>query len=163
MNLQNRRKFLRLGFLSSAVFIMQGCELFSVTNSSETIKVAQNDLFPKAKELGVNTLNYINTILHHSRINEAEKTFLKNGVKWLNESAVELYGATYTKLSDAKRQLVLQNIAQTRWGGSWIDAMTRYILEATLGDPVYGGNNKEAGWKWLAFEGGSPRPTKAYL
>jgi len=32
-----------------------------------------------------------------------------------------------------------------------------------LGDPIYGGNNKEAGWRWLAFSGGEPRPKKAFL
>jgi len=163
MNLKNRRHFLQLGFLSTAVFVMQGCELSSITTSRDTIKILQNDLFPKAQELDINTINYIYIVLKHSRIDQEEKTFLKNGVKWLNETALELYKSPYTKLSDEKRQLVLQNISQTQWGESWIDLILRYTLEAALGDPIYGGNNKEAGWKWLEHASGLPRPKRAYL
>lgn len=159
----NRRGFLRAGFLSSAVFVMSGCKLFSVTTSRETIAVVQNDLFPKAKELGINTSSYITIILGHSRVTQEDKTFLKNGVKWLNERAVEMYQKTYTKLSASKRQEVLSDISKTQWGDNWIYTMMTYIFEAMLGDPIYGGNNKEAGWKWLEFSGGTPRPSKAYL
>ena len=160
----NRRNFLlKAGFLSSAVFVMSGCELFGVTTSRDTIKVVQNDLFPKAKELNIDTASYISIILHHSRITKEDKLFLKNGVKWLNEEAVSLYTKTYTQLTETQRQHVLHSIAKEEWGSSWIDTMLRYIFEAMLGDPIYGGNNKEAGWKWLSFEGGLPRPKKAYL
>jgi len=163
-NLRTRRNFLKLGFLSSAVFIMNGCELFSVTTSRETIYMVQNDLFPKAKELGINTSVYLTKIvLHHSRISKEDKQFLKNGVKWLNERAVEMYKETYTKLSAPKRQEVLNAISQTEWGESWMYNMMTYIFEAMLGDPIYGGNSGEAGWKWLAFEGGKPRPKRMYL
>jgi hypothetical protein len=41
--------------------------------------------------------------------------------------------------------------------------MMRYIFEAMLGDPIYGANKHEAGWKWLAFEGGKPRAKRMYL
>ena len=160
----HRRNFLlKVGFLSSAVFIMSGCELFGVTTSRDTIKVVQGDLFPKAKELNIDTASYISIILHHSRISKEDKTFLKNGVKWLNEEAVTLYTKTYTKLSFDERQHVLHSIAKEKWGSSWIDNMMRYVLEAMLGDPIYGGNNSESGWKWLEFQGGIPRPKKAYL
>jgi len=163
-NLVTRRKFLKAGFLSSAIFVMSGCELFSVTTSRETIDIVQNDLFPKAKELGINTSNYLNKIvLHHSRISQEDKQFLKNGVKWLNETAVEMYQESYTKLSAPKRQEILNAISKTEWGESWMYNMMTYIFEAMLGDPIYGGNSSEAGWKWLAFNGGLPRPTKAFL
>ena len=159
-----RRTLLKAGFLSSAVFVMSGCELFSVTTSRDTIRVVQNDLFPKAKELNIDTVRYLSTIiLHHSRITQEDKTFLKNGVKWLNETAVEMYKEAYTKLSSTKRQDVLNAISKKEWGESWMYNMMTYIFEAMLGDPIYGGNTNEAGWKWLAFNGGHPRPTKPYL
>lgn len=161
--LSSRRLFLKAGFLSSAVIVMSGCDIFAVTTSRDTIAVVQNDLFPKATELKINTVNYISIILHHSRVTQEDKTFLKNGVKWLNETAVEMYQTTYTKLSSSKRQEVLNAISKTQWGESWIYNMMTYIFEAMLGDPIYGGNNSEAGWKWLAFSGGQPRPTKAFL
>ena len=163
-NLVTRRKFLQAGFLSCAVFVMSGCELVDVTTSRETIDVVQNDLFPKAKELGIKTSNYLNKIvLHHSRITQEDKIFIKNGVKWLNETAFEMYAKSYTKLSSSKRQDVLNAVSKTPWGESWMHNMMTYIFEAMLGDPIYGGNKSEAGWKWLAFEGGKPRPTEALL
>lgn len=159
----NRRTFLKAGFLSSVVLVMDGCNLFSVTTSRETIKSVQYDLFPKAKDLNINTADYIDLILHHSRVTQKDKIFLKNGVKWLNEAAVELYQTMYAELRPSQRQAVLQTIVKTQWGESWIYNMQTYIFEAMFGDPIYGGNNNEAGWKWLAFEGGLPRPTKAFL
>ena len=159
-----RRKFLKAGFLSCAIFVMNGCKLVDVTNSEKSIEVLHNDLFPKAKELGINSSEYLfKIVLHHSRIREEDKLFIKNGVKWLNETAVEMFKKSYTKLPASKRQDVLDAISKTKWGESWIHDMMTYIFEAMLGDPIYGGNKNEAGWKWLAFEGGKPRPTKAFL
>ena len=105
----------------------------------------------------------VSEVIDDERIETLLKDFLKNGVKWLNESAVEMHKKQYTQLSSAKRQLVLTKIMNTSWGSAWCDNMLRYIFEAMLGDRIYGGNNGEAGWKWLAFNGGLPRPTKAYL
>ena len=162
-NLSSRRNFLKAGFLSSAVFVMSGCELFSVTTPQDTIKVLQNDLFPKAKELGVNTSSYINIILHHSRVSDEDKAFIKNGVKWLNEEAVKMHKTTYTKLLSTQREEVLNSIVQMQWGESFMYNMNSYLFEAMLGDPIYGSNNKESGWKWLEFTGGEPRPKEMYL
>lgn len=163
MQLNKRRNFLKYSFLGSSVFIMSGCELFSVTTLHDTIKVLQNDLFPKAKELSIETSSYISIILHHERVTKEDKKFLKNGVKWLNEEAVNMHKRTYTKLLKQEREAVLQAVSKTEWGESWLYAMMTYLFEAMLGDPIYGGNNSEEGWKWLSFEGGLPRPKKAYL
>ncbi len=162
-NFLHRRNFLKAGVLSSAVILTNGCSIFGITTSRDTIKVVQDDLFPKAKELGINTSNYISIIYRHHKIATEDKEFLKNGVKWLNETAHDRYQKHYTKLPDEKRQLVLQEIVTKKWGKNWVDSMMRYIFEAMLGDPIYGGNNHEAGWEWLAFTGGKPRAKRMYL
>lgn len=161
--LSKRRTFLKVGFFSSAIVFTNGCDILGVEKLSDTIKVVQNDLFPKAKELHINISKYMNIIFQHSRIDETDKEFIKNGIKWLNEEAVEMFNLSYTKLSMSKRQEVLEGITKYRWGENWIDNMMRYIFEAMLGDPIYGGNNEEAGWKWLGFKGGNPRPKELYL
>ncbi len=56
MNLDTRRNFLKLGFLSTTVFVMSGCDLLSITTPRQTIKVLQYDLFPKAKALDIDTI-----------------------------------------------------------------------------------------------------------
>lgn len=159
----NRRKFLQYGFLSTAVLVMDGCELKNILTSKDTIGQVQYDLFPKAKELGINTQVYMHIILHHSRISKEDKTFIKNGVKWLNEEARKMYKKIYIKLSKSQRQKVLHSIAATQWGESWLYTMLTYNFEAMLGDPIYRANINKAGWKWLQFEGGLPAPKKAFL
>ncbi len=163
MPLNSRRNFLKFGFLSSSVLVMSGCELFSVVTPKETIELVQRDLFPKAKELGINTFVYMSIILNHSRVTEEDKKFIKNGVKWLNEEAVEKYNTIYTKLTFIQRQETLKDISQTRWGDSWINEMLTFALEATFSDPVYGVSKSENGWKWLEFQGGFPRPKEVLL
>jgi hypothetical protein len=121
------------------------------------------DLFPEAQKLGIETASYMSIVFHHSKISQSDKDFLKNGVKWLNEEALKMYKSSYVKLSRKERQAVLKSIAKVEWGESFIYDVMSYMFEAMLGDPIYGGNNKEAGWKWLAFTGGLPRPKKAYL
>jgi gluconate 2-dehydrogenase gamma chain len=158
-----RRNFLKAGVLSSAVILTNACNVLGVTTSRDTIKVVQNDLFPKAKELGIDTSSYISIVYRQHKIAQSDKDFLKNGVKWLNETAMQQHKLTYTKLSAIKRQELLKNIVQTEWGSAWVDNMMRYIFEAMLGDPIYGGNQNQAGWKWLAFEGGKPRAKRIYL
>ena len=142
---------------------MGGCELFSVVTPKETIELVQNDLFPKAQELGINTYIYMSRILNHSRIRDEDKEFIKNGVKWLNEEAVGKYNATYTKLTSSQRQEILRTISQVRWGESWIDEMLTYSLEAIMSDPVYEVNKNYDGQKWLEFESGLPHPKEALL
>jgi len=163
LSLTSRRNFLKYGFLSSSVLVMSGCELFSVVTPKETIELVQTDLFPKAHELGINTFIYMSIVLNHSRISDEDKEFIKDGVKWLNEEAVEKYSTTYTKLTYIQRQETLKDISKVRWGDSWINEMLTYALEATLSDPVYGVSKNESGWKWLEFQGGHPRPKEALL
>jgi len=163
MQLNKRRTFLKYSFLSSTVIVMSGCDIFSVATLKDTIKVFQSDIFPKAKELKIDTSDYISVILHHKRVSKEDKEFLKNGVKWLNEESVKMYKKTYTKLLPLHRQNVIKSIVKTQWGDSWTFTMMTYTFEAMFGDPIYGSNNKEAGWKWLQFTSGQPRPKKAYL
>lgn len=161
--MQSRRSFLRLTLLSSAVFLTSGCDLIAVITPKETLRLLQEELFPKVKELGINTSRYMEIIFAHSRITQEEKEFLKCGVKKLNEAAYESYGKHFTSLTTLQRKALLNTTAKTQWGAAFMDAMLRYTLEALLGDPIYGANIDEAGWKWLAYTGAKPQPTKAYL
>jgi len=159
----SRRVFLKTSFLSSAVVVLGGCSSFNIVTLKDTIAVVQSDLFPKAEELNINTVDYINIIIRHSRITKEDKDFLRDGVKWLNEEAIALHERTYIKLQEEERQNILALISQEAWGESWIHTMMTYIFEAMLGDPIYGSNIDEAGWNWLSFQGGLPSPKKAFL
>ena len=167
MNFKSRRTFLATGFLSTVMLITYSGELFGAVTPLQTISLVQKDLFPSTSLVPsateINAKSYLIKILAHSRVTQSDKEYIKNGARWLNEEAVSIYGKVYTKLSSKQRQKVLKEIAETSWGESWIKSIMSYIFEAMLGDPVYGGNVGESGWKWLNHQGGLPRPKKALL
>ena len=163
MLLESRRTFFKTTFLSSLVMVMSQNKLFASVTPMQTLSIVQEDLFPKEMITSSNSFAYISLIFRHSRVSAEDKQFVRNGTKWLNEEAVKQYEKVYTKLSSKERQNVLQKIAEESWGESWIKTVLSYILEATLGDPIYGINKNESGWKWLGHESGLPRPKEMYL
>ncbi|MCF6309211.1 MAG: gluconate 2-dehydrogenase subunit 3 family protein [Sulfurimonas sp.] len=167
MILNSRRTFLKNSFLTSVVLLTCGEKLFAAVTPLQTIAMVHKDLFPDSDMIpnadNINASYYLNSILNHSRVTDENKTFIRNGVKWLNEESVTKYKKIYTKLSSSQRQKILQEIAQTNWGDSWINTIMSYLLEAMLGDPVYGGNRDETGWKWLNHKSGMPRPEEALV
>ena len=167
MNLLTRRTFLKNGFLSSVILLTCSGELLGAVTPTQTLAVLHKDLFPSSSFIPsvkfINANLYLNKIFLHSRVSAEDKEFIRDGVKWLNEEAVTKYKKVYANLSSKKRQKVLQEIVDTDWGESWLQNIMMYMMEAMLGDPIYGGNGGELGWKWLNHEAGVPRPTKAYL
>ncbi len=159
----NRRVFLKNSFLTLGVLVFSKNRLFASVTPLETIRLLQEDLFPLIKKLQSNSALYMLKILNHSKISNSNKQFIRNGVKWLNEESVALYGNTYTTLSFEKRQDVLKRISQVRWGESFIYTMLQYIMESILGDPIYEINKDELGWAWLEHKTGYPRPKRAFL
>lgn len=159
----SKRRFLRYGFLSGAVLLFDGCNLFGVTTPAHTLRLLSYDLVPNLRQFGFDVSGYIMKLLHNKRIRESDKTFLKNGIKWLNENAIKLYKKEYAKLEAKQRAQVLHVTSQEDWGEDFLADVMRYSFEAMLADPVYGVNKNEAAWKWLDFEGGRPRPQKAFV
>lgn len=143
--------------------LFAGSSLYGVAEPLKTLTLAQEDLFPKAKELGVNAASYLLLILDHSRISTAHKEFLRNGVQWLHEESLKLHGKLYYNLSAQKRQTVLQEISEYGWGESWIEVLLTYGMEALRSDAVYGVNKRDAAQRWLGFRAGLPHPKRAYL
>ncbi|MDA7817899.1 gluconate 2-dehydrogenase subunit 3 family protein [Sulfurimonas sp.] len=168
MDLLTRRSFLKNSFLSSVIFVAYSGELRAAVTPLQTIAVLHSDLFPKSLQTPpmqtINAAFYLQTIiLNHTRIDEDTKTYIRDGIKWLNEESVSKYTKVYAKLSATQREKVLEDISEADWGESWLDSIMTYFLEAMLGDPVYSVNFDELGWKWLGHEGGFPRPKRAYL
>lgn len=163
MHLKSRRNFLKSSFLGGAVIVMSGGELFGAVSPLQTLTLVQEDLFPHAKELGINTSAYLTLILNHTRVSDEDKAFIRNGVQWLNEEALKIYKTTYTKLSPEQRQKLLQIINIHLWGKNWCATILAYIFEAVTSDPVYGVSLRESGWKWLDFKAGLPRPKEPLL
>lgn len=167
MTFKSRRTFLKNSFLTSIIFVTYSGELFAAVTPMQTIALLYKDIFPQSagspKIYDINASYYLNSMLNHSRVTDQTKAFIRNGVQWLNEEAVAKYEKVYTKLTASQRQEIVEEIIQTGWGERWIQTLLTYLLEAMLGDSVYGGNRGESGWKWVNHKSGLPRPTKAVL
>ena len=163
MLLNSRRTFLKASFLTTAIIITSGCDVFTAVSPDKTIDLVQADIFPYSSDLNVNVSAYLTIVLNHTRVRDEEKDFLRNGVKWLNEEAVLKYDNVYTKLSSSERQDVLKIVSKENWGESWISALLTYTMEAIFSDKIYGVNPQEKAHEWLSFDMGQPRPTKALL
>ncbi len=155
-----KRSFLKLALLGVGV-----ASLYSFSwNKTEvdTLSLLQEDLFPDLSDsLNVRTINarsYLTYILHHRKVSNKNKRFIKKGVVWLNQEADTLFGKSYGFLPSSSRQKVLESIAKTEWGESFIETILTYLFEALLGDPIYGINKNKAGWKWVHHTPGLPRP-----
>lgn len=171
-NFLNRRTFLSrtAGFLATLFFspvVVQAAKEHSSILPKDpwlTIDVVQDHLFPSetdspgAKE--INAIVYLRNIIASPTIDQDEKKFILNGVKWLNDLSLEKHEAVFTQLSYSQRTDMLHQITKSKAGRKWISKLLSHIFEALLSDPVYGGNPEGIGWKWLNHHPGFPRPPK---
>ncbi len=127
-----------------------------------TLAVVQEHLFPSetnspgARE--INALAYLRSILDQPHTDPEDASFIRRGVGWLDEIAIEQKQQPFRKLDGGEREQVLRSIERSRAGENWLALLLMYIFEALLSDPVYGGNPQGVGWDWLEHQPGFPRP-----
>lgn len=160
----SKRLFLKLALIGAGTFSIQSISWSK--DKVDTLALLQEDLFPKvSNKLNIKTINaraYLSYIMRHPRVSYEDKLFIKKSVKWLDEEAQTLFNKNYTDLSLQNRQNVLSSIAKTKWGENFIETILIYIFEALFGDPVYGINKDEIGWKWVKHNPGLPRPINSF-
>lgn len=171
----SRRNFLKnslaVGVLSQVSFIQSCTDEFSKTIlSDKQLKIiisVQNILFPKDENgpgaFDFNSHLYLLWVLSDKRIPSDEKQYIVDGIRWINESSEENYSKKYLKLSKKEQVNLIQTIAKTNWGESWLSVLLTFIFEAMISDPIYGFNTDEIGWKWLQHQAGYPRATKELM
>ena len=133
----------------------------------QTLAVLHRDLFPGSGTVPsphfLNALDYLGGVFRDPYVDAEQKAFLKNGAGWFNEQARNDFGKAYYHLGDADRQKVIRAVSQETWGANWLWTVFSYLFEALLCDPVYGANTEEAGWHWLAYIPGYPRPSRPLI
>lgn len=163
-----KSKINRRLFLKSSVALGLSLNLLEAKDSKKldfykSLEVFQLDLFPAIKELKANSLHYMKIILNHSKVEHSTKSYIIGGMTSLNNESIKLYKKPYIELSKDKRDEFLVHLSKLSWGRRYMRANLAYILESALGDPVYGINQDELGWKWLNHQTGLPQPTKPFL
>ncbi|MEN8214368.1 MAG: gluconate 2-dehydrogenase subunit 3 family protein [Pseudomonadota bacterium] len=131
----------------------------------QTLDAVQEHLFPSETDAPgareVKALHWLQQVFLDDGIDEEHKQFLRSGVAQVDETAMELHHKAFVRLQHAQRETVLRTMEQSKkQGRAWLQEIIRYIFEALLTDPVYGGNPGGAGWRWLQHIPGFPRPPK---
>ncbi len=107
----------------------------------------------------LNTYYHINNYLSDPNIDPDEQQYLKNGIKWVNETAVDNFNKKFNLLTLQEKETLIKKVLNTNWGTSWSSRLLTLTFESLLLDPLYYVNQNEAGWKWLHHQPGTPRPT----
>ena len=126
----------------------------------------QEHLFPSETDSpgasDINAAAYVQWVLTDTELDPAERDFLKNGLTRLDDEAKERWEEAFLSMLPENQEKLLKHIETHSWGESWLSVMLLYIFEALLSDPVYGANVNEAGWNWLNYTAGQPRPASIY-
>jgi len=110
------------------------------------MRIFPSDDTPGAKEAGV--IHFIDKAL--GSFAAPQKDFVLNGLADVNKRAIAKWpGATsFAALTPAQQDEYLKSIEQTPFFGQ-----TRFaVCVGMFGNPSYGGNQGEAGWKLLGFQ-----------
>ncbi len=170
-----RRKFLLLtaGFALGTTLPLQAKNLPKVViepnkltglNRSqwEVMDAVLDHLFPSEKNAPGAKDIYATAWLHNALImpdvEQSHRDFMRDGFIMLEKLANKTHQNSFIKLSAQKRESTLRTLEQNHDGKAWLHETLRYILEALLTDPVYGGNPNAIGWKWLKHQPGFPLP-----
>ncbi|QOL26222.1 gluconate 2-dehydrogenase subunit 3 family protein [Thalassotalea sp. LPB0316] len=113
---------------------------------------------PGAKELQIT--QYLYLLIKTQPIDDAEKTFIQNGVGWLNGYSQSQTQQDFAQLDNDTKETMLRAISNSEAGYNWINTLINYIYEASLSAPSYGGNPNGIGWQWLEHKAGFPLPPK---
>lgn len=168
--LLSRREFISILAATASVYPLSSL----ATNSSKkpvieynkepwiTLSAVQEHLFPKETSIGakdIQALEYLRATMNTPDFNEDEKKLIHNGVGWLNALSMQTHSKKFIQLDNKLKEKILRRIEGSNAGERWLSTLLTYLLEALLSDPVYGGNPKGIGWKWLQHQPGFPRPS----
>jgi len=171
-NSQNlsRRQFIKgagAGFLLWQIPFWQSCQkpLFKGSLSAhdqQIINSVLQILFPSQPGPGIYDIKaeyHLNNFLTDPLIDPAEQVFIRNGIRWTDETSREKFQKNYLNLSNAEQSKLIYYLLHESWGESWVSKLLSIVFEAMLLDPVYGINTHEIGWKYVKHIPGKPRPS----
>lgn len=101
---------------------------------------------------------YLYFVLHAPDTEAADRTFILQGIDWLNQLSQSKFKLNFASASPAQQEALITRIAGSHSGERWLSLLLLYIMEALLVDPIYGGNPQGVGWHWLDHAPGFPRP-----
>ncbi len=161
MHPMNRRTFMALS-ASSPFFLSIDAYAKDVPASVwRTIESVQEVLLPATEQMpsakNVNALFFL-------IVNSTSPYFDQNDLELLIEGA-SVFNQKFSHFfqENAESQYRIVELAsEDAYLEQWLSRLIYYTLEAMLGDPIYGGNTEEIGWKSVLHVKGEPRPKSTY-
>ena len=162
-----RRFFLILGSLLglSSALKAKGSDRFTqeFREVEATIAAVQEHLFPEGSKLpsarAMNTTQFLFQTVSHKTYDRDIRAFVIEGAKELQRREK----GKFTLMSIEEKERALRSYEESGYGRNWLSRIMTLTMEGMFGDPLYGSNVKESGWKALQSFGGQPRPKSRYL
>ena len=136
-----------------------------------TLTAAVDRVLPRDEDPGAldaNVPEYIDRILQTSQLEQMRAQFVP-GLSALDRRCKSLHEKHFAEASAEQQDAVLtifKNSPEKSGEARWYEILMVLVLEGFLGDPSYGGNQGEVGWKLVGFElvGRNPKgdPGKGY-
>jgi len=128
----------------------------------QTLNAVLNHLLPVSatgpSATDIQALQYLHNVVTQQPTSEAEVTFIKKGVGWLNGYSQSQLNKLFIDLNFDQKEMILRGISKSQAGENWISTLLSYIFEAMLTPAIYGGNPNHIGEKWLNHQAGFPLP-----
>lgn len=140
---------------------LDGGDIFT-NEEMKNVYALQNFLLPEegngpsAAEMNAHQY-YIWTLSDQYLPNSEKDFFVGKTIQFFDLCKEQTSKAFHELLATEKENFILKNISVS-WFENYLSRMITVIFEATLLDPIYGGNINEEGWNWLEHVPGSPRP-----
>ena len=172
----SRRVFVQhLTFLGGGVVLLGGCKKDEpkpppaapkpvLTSSHKTftndewatLSAAVDRVLPRDEDPGAldaNVPEYIDRMLQTEQLQQMKAQFVP-GVAALERRAQKMFKTTFAAATPAQQDELLtifKNSPEKSGEARWYEMLVVLVLEGFLGDPSYGGNKGEVGWKLVGF------------
>ena len=121
-----------------------------------TLMAAVDRVLPRDEDPGAldaNVPEYIDRILQTDVLQQMKGQFVP-GVAALERRAQRMFKVPFAKATPAQQDELLtifKNSPEKSGEGHWYEMLVVLTMEGFLGDPSYGGNKGEVGWKLVGF------------
>ena len=129
----------------------------------QTVAAVQAHMFPKDTALpsaeAMHTIDFLEETIFHATYDKDIRAFVIEGA----EELVRREKGRFVTYDTVQKEKALRTYESDSFGSNWLGRIMTLTMEGLFGDPIYGSNIQEAGWRSLQSFGGQPRPHTRYI
>ena len=127
------------------------------------ISAVQVHMFPEGSllpsSITMKSINFLFETVAHPSYDKDIRAFVLEGT----EELADRTDSKFVTMTHSAKEKALRDYEATGYGSSWLSRIMTLTMEGMFGDPMYGSNTQEVGWKALHSFAGEPRPKARYL